>query len=164
MHMPTLLLALALVASPLAAQPPPQTAEPVPPAAGAKAEADTGHPTAEERIEAAEAGLASYQLGLLRRGPRWTPEPTPEMMELQSRHLAHMDALVRAGKLVLAGPTDEPAEERKVGGLAGIVVFHTSAEEAAALVAADPAVEAGRLTVELYPWMATSKLLEILEE
>lgn len=87
-------------------------------------------------------------LGLLKRGPAWTPEVTPEIEALQAAHLAHIDRMVQAGKLVAVGPIDDGSELR------GIYIFRTaSVEESNALTKTDPAVAAGRLTFELHPWM-----------
>jgi uncharacterized protein YciI len=176
----TLLVALGAVMLPACAGPaeePGAGGAPAEQAAGgepAPREAALGEPTGEEPAAAtpsatetiveAEAGLSHYQLVLLRRGPSWTAEQTPETLELQARHLEHLGELYEAGKLVLAGPTDQPAAEREIGGLAGILVFATPAEEALAFAAEDPAVQAGRLSVEIYPWMATSKLAELKKE
>lgn len=45
-----------------------------------------------------------YYLRLLKRGPLWTPEETPEVEQLQAAHLAHGRKLREAGKLLLNGP------------------------------------------------------------
>ena len=57
------------------------------------------------------------------------------------------DFLVRRGDLVLAGPMGDD------GRLRGIFVFRRiDPERITAQVAEDPAVKAGRLEMELYPW------------
>src|SRR5579883_3436301 len=45
-----------------------------------------------------------YYLRLLKRGPLWTPEETPEIERLQTAHLAYGQKLREAGKLILNGP------------------------------------------------------------
>lgn len=89
-----------------------------------------------------------YYLRLLKRGPLWTPEETPEAERLQAAHLAHGRKLREAGKLILNGPVLDNGDLRGVG------IFRVdSLEEAQALSDADPAVQADRLVSELHPWM-----------
>ncbi len=85
---------------------------------------------------------------ILKRGPIWTPEETPEVERLQAAHLAYGQKLREEGTLILNGPLLDN------GGLRGVGVFRVdSLEEAQQLSDADPAVQAGRLVSELYPWM-----------
>jgi uncharacterized protein YciI len=91
--------------------------------------------------------METYYVGLIYRGPSWTPEQTPETAALQEAHLANIRRLAGSGTLVLAGPFTDG------GDLRGMFVFHVGTiEEAAALCDSDPAVKAGRLRVELHPW------------
>ena len=86
-------------------------------------------------------------LGLLRRGPTWTPEVTPEVEALQEAHLANIENMRRSGELLVAGPFGDD------GDLRGVYIFRVaSMEEAIALTDTDPAVQAGRLVFELHPW------------
>lgn len=86
-------------------------------------------------------------MGFLYRGSKWSPEVTPEVEEIQKRHLAHIAEMAESGKLILAGPFMDNGELR------GMFVFQVdSLEEAKALAEADPAVKAGRLRVEFHPW------------
>ncbi len=92
----------------------------------------------------------AYQFGLLRRGPNWTPEDTPEIRKLQDGHMANINRMARAGKLFAAGPIADS------GDLRGIFVFRAaSVEEATSLAAQDPAIQAGRLTLDMVPWFGT---------
>ena len=94
-------------------------------------------------------GMAVYYLVMLVKGPAWTAEETPDLERLQEAHLAHLSKLYESGKLILVGPLLDN------GFIRGISVFQVaSAAEARALAEADPAVQAGRFVVELYPWMA----------
>lgn len=91
--------------------------------------------------------MDDYQMGLLKRGPRWTAEKSEEVNRIQSEHLAHLTSMAEAGKLVGAGPMLDGGE------LAGILIFRgVSTEEAKQLAEADPAVKSGRLIVEIHPW------------
>lgn len=87
-------------------------------------------------------------LAFLTRGEKWTPEKTPATEEMQKGHLANINKLAQMKKLVAAGPFGDD------GRLRGIFVFRVgSLEEAKSLTATDPAVQAGRLAVDIYPWM-----------
>ena len=92
--------------------------------------------------------MAVCYLRLLKRGPLWTAEETPEVERLQATHLAHGRKLREAGTLILNGPLLDNGELRGVG-----ILRAGSLEEAQALSDADPAVQAGRLISELHPWM-----------
>ncbi|HYV05878.1 MAG TPA: YciI family protein [Blastocatellia bacterium] len=89
----------------------------------------------------------TYYFAFLKRGPKWTPESTPETQALQNAHMAHIQSMAASGKLVIAGPfTNAPP-------YAGVFVFKVgSLEEAKALTDADPTVKAGRLASEIHPW------------
>lgn len=92
--------------------------------------------------------MVVYYLRLLKRGPIWTPEETPEVERLQAAHIAYGLKLREAGKLILNGPLLDNGNMRGVG------IFRVdSIEEARALSDADPAVQAGRLVSEIHPWM-----------
>ena len=98
--------------------------------------------------------MTVYYLRLLKRGPLWTPEETPEIERLQAAHLAYGQKLREAGKLILNGPLLDNGELRGVG------IFRVSSlAEAQALSDADPSVQAGRLLSELHPWMTYKGIL-----
>ena len=108
---------------------------------------------AEEQFEVPQ-NMIVYYLRLLKRGPLWTPEETPEVERLQAAHLAYGRKLREAGKLVINGPLLDNGDLRGVG------IFRVgSLEEAQALSDADPAVQAGRLISELHPWMIQKGVL-----
>jgi uncharacterized protein YciI len=89
---------------------------------------------------------STYYFGLLRRGPKWTPERTPETEKIQAGHMANIQKMADLGKLVIAGPFGDD------GQLRGVFFFKTeSADEAENLAAADAAIQAGRLVLELHP-------------
>lgn len=93
-------------------------------------------------------------LVLLTRGAKWTPGSTPETEELQKKHIANIIRLAELKKLVVAGPFADD------GTLRGIFVFKVdSLDEAKSLTATDPAVMAGRLGVEIHPWVVPEGIL-----
>ncbi|MFN2493379.1 MAG: YciI family protein [Pyrinomonadaceae bacterium] len=82
--------------------------------------------------------LTTAYLAFLTRGAKWTPEKTPAAEALQKAHIANINRLAETKKLVVAGPFGDN------GTLRGIFVFRTaSLEEARALAASDPSVQAG---------------------
>jgi hypothetical protein len=64
-----------------------------------------------------------------------------------------MDAMVKAGHLIVAGPVLEP------GDLAGIFVFDTDAAQADKLASSDPAVTSRKMSIERHPWMVADQVL-----
>lgn len=98
--------------------------------------------------------LTTAYLALLTRGAKWTPEVTPATEELQKAHLANILRLAGMKKLVVAGPFGDN------GQLRGIFVFKVaSLDEARALTETDPAVQAGRLAIDIHPWMVPEGIL-----
>jgi uncharacterized protein YciI len=88
----------------------------------------------------------SVYFGFLTTGPN--PKRDPEAAkQLQADHLAYMEDQSKQGKLVVAGPIMVQGPRR------GVVVYRVATmEEAKQRAEGDPAVKAGRLSVELHPW------------
>lgn len=100
--------------------------------------------------------MITYYLVILRRGPNWTAEFTPDIEELQRQHLAHINHMAETGDLALAGPFLEQSGDKA---MAGLFIMKVESEQAAReLTESDPAVKAGRLVYEIYPWMGPSTL------
>lgn len=98
--------------------------------------------------------LTTAYLGFLTRGSKWTPEKTPATEELQKAHLANIGRLADLKKLVVAGPFGDN------GLLRGIFVFKVaSLAEAKQLAETDPAVQAGRLAIDMHPWLVPEGIL-----
>lgn len=103
---------------------------------------------------AAPLKLTTAYLGLLTRGAKWTPEKTPATEELQKAHMANINRLADMKKLVVAGPFGDN------GNLRGIFVFKVATlEEAKMLAETDPAVKAGRLAIDMHPWLVPEGVL-----
>lgn len=98
--------------------------------------------------------LTQMFLAFLTRGDKWTPEKTPATEEIQKGHMANINRLAEMKKLIAAGPFGDNGRRR------GIFVFRVaSLEEAKALTATDPAVQAGRLAMDIHPWMVPEGVL-----
>ena len=99
-----------------------------------------------------------YYIYLLKKGPTWSPDETPEIEALQDAHLANMRRLGEMGKLVLNGPLLDSFATS--GEIRGIGVLKTSSlAEAQELLSTDPMVKVGRLIFELHTWMVEKSIL-----
>ncbi len=94
------------------------------------------------------AGLTTYYFGLITKGPNFDAYNKEDRAKIQRMHLDNIERLAGLGKLLVAGPFADGGEWR------GIFIFKcASLEEARQLAATDPAVQTGRLRVEIHPWM-----------
>jgi uncharacterized protein YciI len=102
--------------------------------------------------------MTTYYMAFLKKGPRWSPEVTEETKKVQAAHRANIERLVEEGKMILAGHFLDEWEVR------GIFVYKVdSIEEAIELTKQDPAVIAGRLSLEVHPWYS-AKSITIIQE
>lgn len=92
--------------------------------------------------------MKQYFMAFLKKGDT-RDQSEAEAAEIQAGHLAYMNRLAEEKKICIAGPFGDDGEVR------GIVIYNVATLEAAlALVNADPAVIAGRLSIEVHPWWA----------
>lgn len=90
--------------------------------------------------------MQQYFLVFLKAGDNRNQDST-EIATLQQEHLAHLNRMAEEGFTSLTGPLGSDGDIR------GIVVYNTpTLEEADSLAHLDPAVQAGRLKVEIHPW------------
>ncbi len=102
--------------------------------------------------------MTIYYVFLLKKGPTWSPDSTPEISALQDAHLANLRRLGEIGKLVLNGPLLDSFSTS--GEIRGIGVLKTSSlAEAQELISTDPMVKVGRLIFELHAWMVDKDIL-----
>lgn len=110
-----------------------------------------------QKLGSDEYGMRRYVLAFLKKGPNRNQD-SAEAAALQKAHLENITRMADEGKLVLAGPFLDDQEIR------GIYIFNVATvEEAAALTATDPAIKAGRLSMELHPWYGSAAMLMINE-
>lgn len=108
--------------------------------------------------DAREMGMTVYYVFLLKKGPTWSPDSTPEIEALQAAHLASLTRLGREGKLVLNGPLLDSFQVS--GEIRGIGVLKAaSLAEAQDWISTDPMVKIGRLVFELHAWMVGKGIL-----
>ena len=129
------IVALALLAAPIAAQDNPGFDPKLAQSAGAD-----------------DNGMRPYVLVILKTGTR-VPDG-PERTEMFKGHFANINRLAGEGKLVLAGPLDG------VDGWRGLFVFATpEIEEAKKLVATDPVVIKGEMVPEFHKYYGSAALM-----
>ena len=93
--------------------------------------------------------LEAFELVLLRRPADARDYPEAELDRIQAEHLAYHTALREAGQVVTNGPVEGPADPA----LRGLTFYRTgSVERSRELAEADPAVQAGRLAVDIMTW------------
>ena len=95
---------------------------------------------------------------ILKKGPTWSPEETPEIDALQEAHLANFRRLGEMGKLVVNGPfLDSFAMSGELRGMG--VLRASSYEEAYELISTDPMVKVNRLAFKIHAWMVDKNKL-----
>lgn len=108
--------------------------------------------------DAETMGMTIYYVFLLKKGPTWRPDSTPEISALQEAHLANLKRLADMGKLVINGPLlDSFATSGEIRGIGALKA--NSLEEAQELISTDPMVKVGRLIFELHTWMIEKNIL-----
>jgi uncharacterized protein len=95
-----------------------------------------------------ESDFDRYTLVFLRRTDGAPSLTDAEAADLQARHLAFLDEMVAAGRMVVAGPIEDEDDTS----LRGICVYACGHEEASRWAATDPWVLAGRLRPDAVTW------------
>lgn len=103
-----------------------------------------------KQLGADEYGMKQYVMAFLKRGPN-RDQDSATAAQLQKAHLDNIIRLAKEGKLAVAGPFMDDGDVR------GIYIFNVSSvEEARQLTETDPAIQAGRLVMELHPWYGSA--------
>ena len=109
------------------------------------------------KLGADEYGMRKYVLAFLKAGPN-RDQDSITAAKLQQAHMENIQRFADEGKLTLAGPFLDD------GNLRGIYIFDVeSIEEAKKLTETDPAIQAGRLIMELHPWYGSAALKQVNE-
>ncbi|MEI8211489.1 MAG: YciI family protein [Planctomycetota bacterium] len=110
-------------------------------------------PDMAKELHADERGMRMFVMAFLKSGPN-RDQDKEVASQLQKAHMDNIGKLAREGKLILAGPFGDDGDIR------GIYVFDTdSVEVAKSWTETDPAIQAGRLTMELHPWYGSSAMV-----
>lgn len=107
------------------------------------------------QLGADDYGMKPYVMAFLKAGPERSQDKETAAA-LQKAHLQNIMRMAEEGTLILAGPFLDQGEVR------GIYIFNvTTVEEAEELTRTDPAIQAGRLVMELHPWYGSAALMEV---
>lgn len=110
-----------------------------------------------KNLGADKYGMRKYVIAFLKAGPNRNQD-SATAAKLQAAHMANIVRMAEAGELAIAGPFMDGGE------LKGIYIFNVSTiEKAKELTESDPAVKAGRLTLELHPWYGSAALMQVNE-
>lgn len=100
-------------------------------------------------------GMRKYVMAFLKAGPQ-RDQDSATAAQIQAGHMANITRMAEEGTLVMAGPFLDGGEVK------GIYIFAVeSIEEARELTATDPAIQAGRLEMELHPWYGSAALMQM---
>jgi uncharacterized protein YciI len=106
--------------------------------------AQTTQPATQPAME-----FEQFQLVFLRSGDNPPDLPKDQIMELQKQHMAHLMAMGKSGKMVVAGPFGDQDDKT----FRGMCLYRVgSIDEARNLAEEDPAVKAGRMKVQVMTW------------
>lgn len=110
------------------------------------------------RLAADEFGMKHYILVILKSGPNKSTDKKSKD-SCFAGHLANIKRLAEAKQLVVAGPFGKNSNDFR-----GLFILNVATEDAAKqLLESDPAIKAGFLLPELYPWYGSAALSEYLE-
>lgn len=113
--------------------------------------------TLAQEVGADDYGMKQYVMAFLKAGPNRSQDSL-EAARLQRAHLDNITRMAEEGSLVLAGPFIDDEAVR------GIYIFDVrTVEEAEKLTSTDPAIQAGRLEMELRPWYGSAALMKVNE-
>lgn len=92
--------------------------------------------------------LQQYFIAFLKRGPERSQDKAASD-SIQELHLAHLGRMYEAGYADISGPFGDDGDIR------GITIYNVpTLQMADSLANIDPAVQAGRLVIEVHPWWA----------
>ena len=93
--------------------------------------------------------MQKYFIVFLKKGPN-REQSAADQEKIQAEHLAYLGNLYHEGWISLNGPSESNPSD-----IQGFTVYNTATiEQAKKFAEGDPAVKAGRLVVEVYPWWA----------
>ena len=79
----------------------------------------------QQQSASAQSKLIQFHLAVLKRGPKWTPNPGKDLPAVQKQHIDYVQSLLASNKAVIAGAIKDESD------LVGVYIFRTtSADEA----------------------------------
>ena len=122
-----------------------------------KTEKSGYNPELAKELGADSYGMKHYVLAYLKKGPNQN-QSEEEIRRLQRAHMESIKKLAQERKLVVSGPFLDDTDVR------GIYIFDAnSVEEVQEWIKNDPALQAGRLLMELHPWYGSAALIKTAE-
>jgi len=110
-----------------------------------------------KKLGSDDYGMRKYVIAFLKAGPNRNQD-SATAAKLQAAHMANIVRMAEKGELVVAGPFLDNTE------IKGIYIFNVeSIEKAKQLTETDPAIQAGRLIMELHPWYGSAALMQVNE-
>ncbi|MGV3630198.1 MAG: YciI family protein [Bacteroidota bacterium] len=110
-----------------------------------------------KKVKADEYGMKQYYMVYLKAGQK-RDQDSATAAAIQRGHMDNINKLADAGKLIVAGPFLDKGEVRGI-----FILDAASLEEAMQLTQTDPAVQSGRLIMEVHPWYGSAALMMIPE-
>jgi uncharacterized protein YciI len=101
--------------------------------------------------------LTRYFVAFLYKGPKFAamPADSPERKLNHEQHIAYIDKMQEAGKLLTYGPILDGGELR------GMYIFKAaSLEEARQWASQEPSVKIGTIEMRVYTWLGPSSLAD----
>ena len=110
-----------------------------------------------KKLGADDRGMKMYVMVILKTGANTTATKA-ETDSAFAGHMANMGKLVKANKLVVAGPFEKNDKNYR-----GIFILNASSiDEAKEILATDPAIKAKLLDADLFKWYGSAALPEYL--
>ena len=114
--------------------------------------------TLAKKLGADEYGMKSYSMVILKTGTQKASNDI-ERDSLFSGHLKNITQLSEEGKLIVAGPLGE----NELGYRGIFILTITDTNEAKSVLSTDPAIKAGLLDYDIFPWYGSAALPKYLE-
>lgn len=112
-----------------------------------------------KKYEAEDNGMKMYVMVILKTGTNTTATKL-ETDSAFAGHMANMGKLVKANKLIVAGPFEKNDKNFR-----GIFILNTkSIDHAKEIIATDPAIKAKLLDADLFNWYGSAALAAYLPE
>lgn len=108
-----------------------------------------------KKVKADEYGMKQYYMVYLKAGAK-RDQDSATAADIQRRHLDNITKLANEGKLIVAGPFLDKGEVRGI-----FILDAASMDEAMQWTQTDPAVQSGRLIMEVHPWYGSAALMMI---
>jgi len=106
-----------------------------------------------DSLGADEYGMKMYSFVILKTGETHMEE-SAERSALFAGHMKNIGDLVKANKLIVAGPFGKNDDDFR-----GLFIFtEADIEKTKALLATDPAIASGLLAYDIYPWYGSAAL------